>query len=230
MKRITVTVLMVIFCFTSINSMAQKKKEFAGTVTFSIKYEGDIDPQKLANAPTSLTYLVAGNNTKLTINGQGYVQHVVSLGDSSQELTIIDHPMQQLIIKKSKEDFEEEREYLKYTITPSDETKTICGYVCKRYDVSIENIEDDSETKIICFTTEEIGQDERINFDVPGLKGYPLYQEQMIGDIKIINEAVEVKKKKIKPVEFLMPANFTVITYDEYIEAVRKAAQEQEDF
>ena len=49
MKRITVTVLMVIF-FLHLLIRWHKRKEFAGTVTFSIKYEGDIDPQKLANA------------------------------------------------------------------------------------------------------------------------------------------------------------------------------------
>ncbi len=228
MKRITILVFTIIYCFTTINTIAQKKKEFAGIVKFNIKYEGEIDPQKLATAPTSLSFTIAGNNTKITINGQGFVQHIVSLGDSSQELTIIDHPMQQIVIKKSKENFDEEKEYLKYTIIPSDETKTICNYVCKRYDLIIEDIEKESETKMIYFTTEEIGRDENINFSTPGLKGYPLYQEQIIGNIKIIYEAVEVKKKKIKPAEFLLPANFQVITYDEYIEAVN-AARENND-
>lgn len=222
MKRILIVLIAIMCGIGSQDVMAQKKKKgFSGTVKFSIKYEGEIDPQTLANLPTEFNYMVYDNNTKLTIDAGGFFQYVVSVGDSSQENTIIDHPMQKLVIKKSKEDFDEELSVLKYTVVPSDETKVICGYTCKRYDVTVENIEEGGEQKKIFYTTEEIGLDERINFDTPGLKGYTLYQEDLIGEIKIIYEATEVKKKKISPAEFLMPAGYQVLTYDQYIEAMR---------
>ncbi len=222
MKRIATIVSMVIMCgFMSTELNAQKVKSFSGLVTFSIKYEGDIDPMRLANAPKERIYTIAGNNTKYTVSGQGFVQHVVNIGDSSQNLMIIDHPMQKLVIKKDREDFEEDFEYVDIKVVPSDETKTICGYACKRYDIEVKDLEKESEIKVICYTTEEIGVDENINFETPGLKGYPLYQEQHIGEIKIITEAVKVKKKKIKPAEFLIPSGFEIISYDDYMEAVR---------
>lgn len=223
MKRIIVVLIAIIFGMGSQNLMAQKNKAFAGTIKFSVKYEGEIDPQILANAPTELNFMVLGNNTKLIIDGGGYFQYVVSIGDSSQENTIVDHPMQKIIIKKTKENFDEEQEMLKYTVVSSEETKVICGYTCKRYDVTIENIEEGGERKMVCYTTEEIGLDERINFDTPGLKGYVLYQEELIGELKVINEATEVKKKKINLAEFLLPTGFQVYTYDEYIAAMKAA-------
>lgn len=223
MKRIIVVLIAIVCGMSSQNLMAQKNKAFSGTIKFSVKYEGEIDPQILANAPTELNFMVFGNNTKLIIEGDGYFQYVVSIGDSSQENTIVDHPMQKIIVKKMKENFDEEQEMLKYTVVSSEETKVICGYTCKRYDITIENIEEGGERKMVCYTTEEIGLDERINFDTPGLKGYPLYQEELIGELKVINEATEVKKKKINPAEFLLPTGFQVYTYDEYIAAVKAA-------
>lgn len=222
MKRIATVVSIMIMCgFMSTELNAQKVKSFTGLVTFSIKYEGDIDPMKLANAPKEKIYTIAGNNTKYTINGQGFVQHVVTIGDSSQSLIIVDHPMQKLVIKKDKEDFEEDLEYVNIKVVPSDETKVICGYTCKRYDLIVEDLEKESEMKVICYTTEEIGINENINFETPGLKGYPLYQEQQVGEVKIITEATVVKKKKVNPAEFLIPSGFEVVSYDDYIEAVR---------
>jgi len=208
---------------------AQKTKEFAGTVKFVVKSQSEEESQKSVNDSNVITYIILGNNTKTTIPHQGYTENRLSFGDSAQEWTILDTPTEIIVVKKTKEDFDEEKETIKLTVTPLDETKVICGYTCKRYDLKFENLENGKETTIICFTTEEIGVDERINFDSPGLKGYTLYQEIIGEKGKIIVEAIEVKKKKISPAEFLMPANAKVMTYSEFIEAINAQQNQGEE-
>ena len=231
MKQIVVLIISVICCLTTFELKAQKGKEFSGTVKFRIKSTAlnEEESEKPKNDSNFVTYLISGNSTKTTVPQQGFTIYKVSLGDSAQEWTIYDTPSEIIVVKKTKADFDEENETVKISITPAEETKVVCGYTCKRYDLKIENLEDGNETKIICYTTEEIGLDERINFDMPGLKGYTLYQEIIGEKNKLIIEAVEVKKKKISPAEFLMPANAKVMTYSEFMEFVNSQQQQGGD-
>jgi hypothetical protein len=108
-----------------------------------------------------------------------------------------------------KELFEEMLESKKFTYTKGEETKTICGYVCTRYDVTIYDTEEEDETTAIVYTTTEIGENSNINnFEYPGLTGFPLYEETESDGVKMIKIAVEVKKTKVKPVDFLEPTAY----------------------
>lgn len=214
---------MAVVCFMNVTDiMAQKKKSFQGTVKFSIKYEGDIDPQELANAPTEASYMIAGNNTKISRDLGGAFRYDITVGDSGTMILLFDIPTQKIAVAITKEEMQEAQANIKFTVTPSTETKVICGYTCKKYDITVGNIENESEQKMVVYTTEEIGLNEKINLDIPGLKGYPLYQEQGNEKVKVITEAVEVKKKKISPAEFMIPEGYQKMTQEEFQEFVEK--------
>jgi hypothetical protein len=191
------------FClFTSTHTQAQKVK-FAGTVKFHVRFEGDTDPQR--HVPQDVMYTIFGN--KIMAKQQIFIQ--MQDGDAVTKTLLIDYPGSRIGYITPKEEIQEEQALLKYTYTKGSETKTICGYVCNKYDVSIYDAEEDEETKFIVYTTTEIGNDNNINStEYPGLTGYPLYTEIERNDVKTIIEATEVKKTKIKAVDFLIPSDY----------------------
>ncbi|MBO4403175.1 MAG: hypothetical protein J5792_05780 [Bacteroidales bacterium] len=212
------------------NVTAQKNKSFSGTIKYSIRYEGDFDPQQLANAPTENTETIMGNFTRTSINiGIGY-QHQIDMVDS---ITILfDIPMEKMAYSVPASRIDESFKQVQIEINKREDTKTICGYVCQGYDIVFtrnaeEEDEDEEEVKktvLLVYTTEDIGIDEKINHSsCPGLKGYPLYQEQQLdGNKKIITEAVEVKKKKVSEVEFMIPVNYNYYTPEAFKEHLRQ--------
>lgn len=229
MKRIIILFIATICCLNMSNLMAQKKKAFAGTVKFSIKYEGDVDPQELAKAPTEISYLVSGNNTKVTHDLGGAFRHDITVGDSGKTIILFDIPGQKMAVVVTKEESDESQKAYKYDIVEVNETKEVCGFVCKRYDVTITNIEEDRETKLTVYTSDAIGLDEKINSDIPGLKGFPLYRVIEGKSVKTTYEAVEVAKKKVSPAEFMIPEGYKVMTVEEFQQLIQSAGQGGEE-
>jgi hypothetical protein len=214
MKKLFFICVVAVMCiFTVVEVSAQKSKSFAGTIKISVKYTGDIDPQK--HVPSESVLSVFGNKQK--ISGQGFQQ--ILDGDAVTVTVLIDIPGNRMGYTVKKEEIEESFAAKKLTYTKSDETKTVCGYVCTRYDVTVFDIEEDEESKVIVYTTTDIGENNNINsLSLPGLTGFPLYIEQESDGVTVIQEAIEVKKTKIKSVDFMVPADYTMYNSQEELQ------------
>ncbi|MDR0603062.1 MAG: DUF4412 domain-containing protein [Bacteroidales bacterium] len=217
-KLCSICVVAVLCVFTAMEVNAQKSKSFAGTVKFAIKYEGDTDPQ--THQPGEYICTVFGNKQKTS--NQWY-QQIVD-GDAVTITVLLDIPGNRMGYTQKKESIEEQFSAVKLTYTKSEETKTICGYVCTRYDITVLDVEEDEESKVIVYTTTEIGSGNNINSTtLPGLTGFPLYIEQESEGVKSIQEAIEVKKAKIKSVDFMVPSDYTIYdTQEEFQEKLQE--------
>lgn len=214
MNRLMSIVTIAIVCTTvSYKSFAQKAP-FAGTVKFETRYEGDIDPQK--HIPSEITYIVFENKTKQTIF-MGINIYLINNGDAMTKTVLIDAPQGRIGFTDDKDVVEDDLLKKKFTYTERTDTKNICGYECKGYDVTCvimnedeDDDEDDvTEQKMIVYTTKEIGKDGNINsIDFPGLSGFPLYTEVEMDGVKTIMQAKEVKKSKVKDTDFLIPSDY----------------------
>ena len=195
------------FCmFATIQVNAQKVK-FAGTVKLSVRYEGDIDPQK--HTPKEAVYTIFGNKIKQ----QGDGQILIMDGDAYTTTILLDVPGEPMGAVMKKEEMQEMYEGMKFTFEKTEETKTICGLVCTRYNVKMYDIEEDEEQNMIIYTTTEIGDNNNINntfISYPGLTGFPMYMEFESNDVKTIQEVIEVKKAKVKAVDFLIPSKYKI--------------------
>ena len=193
MRKLAVISIMAACCLWSGGSMAQKSKAFTGSVKYEIKYEGDFEPQQLANAPREQEKLISGNFTKITRNLGGAFRHDIDMVDSIVWLWDIPGEKCAVTIPTLKKENDEEKEK-NYVIEKRNDTKDICGYNCQGYDIIVtvkhKDDEDDEDEEaeerkitILVYTTEEIGIDSNINSHfVPGLKGFPLYIEQPAGE------------------------------------------------
>jgi len=183
---------------------AQKVDSFAGTVKFSVKYEGNTNPKD--HAPYEQTITILGNKMKVS-DPSGEIQ-IMDCNEPSI-IFLYDYPGYKCGYTESKEVIEERFESKKFTYVKGEETMTICGYLCTRYDVTIFDTDTEEETKIIVYTTTEIGENNEINnLDYPGLTGFPLYEESEIKGVKKTEKAIEIKKTKVKAVEFLVPTAY----------------------
>ena len=241
MKKLAVISLMAACCLLSSKSMAQKSKAFTGSVKFEIKYEGEFEPQQLANAPREKEQLISGNFTKTSRDLGGAFLHQIDMMDSIVNLWDLPGEKCAVTIPTPKKEGEEDKEK-NYVIQKRSDTKDICGYNCQGYDIIVtvkskddeEDEEEERKITIIVYTTEEIGIDSNINCHfVPGLQGFPLYQEQPAGEgKKVITQAIEVKKKKINAIEFSIPANYKYYTpkaWNEHIRELQEKSGEDEE-
>ena len=232
MKK-TIIALLICSSFLTINTIsAQKKgkKSFAGTVTYKISYEGDIDPQKIAQLPTKQTTSVFENNTRSAY--PGIPQYIISLGDSCKQIILFDIPGSQIAVISNKDEVLENLGNWNYTYEKTSDSKTICGYVCSGYKITITDKEDEaSEAQtVITYTTTEIGLNSAINStSTPGLEGFPLYSQVNANGIIRTIEATEVKKAKVSIVDFMIPTSYKTMTMSQLKELQQQSSDDDDD-
>ncbi len=203
----------VIMLFGTITMFAQKP--FAGTITFETTAEGTNDPNVAAQLAEMTKQLsIMGNSTKTVVNQMGVGIINITNGDYKTMTMIIDIPgYGKYYIEQNAEEIAKSFETVKMDYEYTTETKTICGYECKKVNVKVTDLETDEESTAIVWVTEGLMTGEAINFSsYPGLKGYPLCTEvkqDLNGtEIKLIETASAVTpSKKVKATEFLRPAD-----------------------
>ncbi|MDR1793044.1 MAG: hypothetical protein LBR36_06365 [Bacteroidales bacterium] len=224
MKRLIYSVLAVAtMAAFSFNAVAQKVK-FAGTITYSVSFSGKTDPAK--HVPHTYSEDVWGNMTKRTQNNGGIGICTITDGDSAKVTQLFDTPFGKVGIS-NKMDFTESEQKIKKEVTPQpDKDKTICGYACKCYQITITDLEDDDTQDILLWTTTEIGENENVNslsLLTKGLSGYVLSMviESPEDEITQTVEATQIKKTKIKSVDFVVPDSYKMMSEDEFKEFVQ---------
>ena len=232
-KRIFTTIVALIAVMIGTNVQAQKQaKPTSCQVKFSLKYEGEYDPQTKAQMPTEQIYTIFGNKTKYNMN-LGISVVVITDGDATKMVQLFDYPGMPFAIVREKDQVEELFAGTSFKYEKNGQTKNICGYECTGYSYSVysEDSEDPVATGVV-YTTTAIGTSSAINFmTYPNLEGYPLYTEQTStkSGNKTIREAVEIKKAKANAGAFLIPENYKILS-DEEIESLFGGSDDEDEF
>jgi len=205
---------------------AQKSKSFAGTVKFSVTFEGNTNPKD--HAPQEQLYTIFGNKIKIVVPARSMTQ--ILDGDAVKVTVLYDIPGYKSGYTVSKEGLEARQERYNYSYTKGEDTMTVCGYLCTRYDVTIYDTDEDEETTAVVYTTTEIGEGSDINiFEYPGLTGFPLYSETEEKGVKEIQKAVEIKPTKVKGIDFLTPTGYKMFpSYMEWALFINAAFSKEE--
>jgi len=211
MKKITLLLLSVLFIATY---SLQAQKQFAGEIHFKTKIEGTDDPN-LASSIESMTSVVSilGNKAKVVQNFEG-MYAITNIWDGDKETSIFIIEVMGMGKYYKKTTAEEQKEKLKFSDFNYDYTneyKEICGYKCQKVVATITNLEDDSTNEITFFVTKDLGTAKLNGSEYPGLEGYPLLVlmplPQYCDECMAAMEAIKVTPKKIKDVDFLLPAD-----------------------
>jgi hypothetical protein len=204
MKKIILFTLLTI----SLNLFAQEKIT-EGIVlqkqTFSSSNEQMNEQLAMMGDMLSTTYFKA-NKSRYEISSPMTGETSIILDNDKKDMLILMNNAQlgKKYVTKSFTPTEEELK--KIVVIPSDETKTILGYKCKRYDAILKN-DDGSETKMILYTTEDISaiSEQMISLSSK-VSGFPMSTEinaiQNGMDMTIKTDVTEVKNEKVSDEKF----------------------------
>lgn len=209
MKKITFLIISFILTGFLASSAQKGNKPFAGTLNVKIQYEGDWDAATLAQQPREFIIIMNDKKQKSEIiAGGAMLSTIVNTLDSSVT-TLINAMGMKFYVKQSKEYIIESLDEKNLpTINYLDETKMIAGYECKKAEyITLDEFDD--EVKTIVYYTTSIGIP-AMNWggQFHGLNGYPMEYSVQTDEGSIIFSVTEVKSKKVKDIEFMIPTDY----------------------
>ena len=211
MKKITLLLLSILFIA---NYSLQAQKQFSGEIQFKTKIEGTDDPNLVSSIEnmTSVAYIL-DNKIKVEQNFDG-MYTITNIWDGDKEISIFVIEimgMGKFYKKTSAEEQKEKLKFSEFSYDYVDEFKEICGYNCQKVIATTTNLEDDSTTEVTFFVTKAIGGSKLNASNYPGLEGYSLLTlmslAQYCDECMTAVEAIKITPKKIKDVDFLLPAD-----------------------
>lgn len=221
MKTIVKVLCVVMALLVSFSVNAQKKeKAFVGSIKYSITYE-DLDPQYKGQVPTEMiTYVNKDGKVRADQISPMYTMSAISLTDGGA-IILFDVMGQKLAMQQTKEDIEKAKSEAKESgdlkdsepvVEKTDETKTIAGYKCTKY-----NVTTDGETMEV-FVTEDIPMPDNYyeNSQVKGVKGVPMQYTMTSQGMNMTMTAKEVKKGGVNNSMFMITDDYQKVTPEEF--------------
>lgn len=217
MKKLTYLFIAVLTISLSGCSIFQGgDKSFEGVIKYTIDYEGDIDEETLAQAPTGVTEYYKGTKVRKDQESMMYTVGVISDNSTEENIVLMDIPMmgEKIAYKQSAEDKEEAEAMMeenKPEYNETGETKEILGYTCKKVDVTM-----GEDIYPIYYTTEiNVEGNPNESGQFPEIEGvileYTVAQQGMVMKFT----ATEVEKQKLNDDMFGIPEDYTLKTAEE---------------
>jgi len=221
MKTLVKVLCVVMALLVSFSVSAQKKeKAFVGSIKYTITYE-DLDPQYKGQVPTEMvTYVGKKGEVRADQVSPVYTMGAITLEDGSA-IILIDVMGQKLATQQTKEDVEKAKSEAKESgalkdsepvVEKTDETKTIAGYKCTKY-----NVTTDGETMEV-FVTEDIPMPDNYyeNSQVKGVKGVPMQYTMTTQGMNMTMTAKEVKKGGVNSSMFMITDDYQKLSPEEF--------------
>jgi len=196
----------------------KKSKQVKAIVTYTISYEGDWDPATLAQQPTEQTVKISGNLQRTEVLMSGVTFSVLKNGVDSSVTVLLDVPAMGLkkYVTTDKEKILAELEE-EPVINYLDETKTICGYECKKAEYITKDEYGDEKITVVYYN--EVLGNGSTNFggEFHGLKGFPMEYslETEQGKVTYTVTNVQTSKVKFKAVDFAISTDYEELTEEE---------------
>jgi GLPGLI family protein len=226
MKRIIFSVsvaLIALMVLTSVTLKEKKSKQFRGTVSYAISYEGDAVPDvQKAKLPKTISIKMYDGMSKYDLAMGGVSQTIIENPTTGKRISLIEYGLKKAayveIINKAKED-----SAVQYTtqIDYSSDTKMIAGYLCKKASVTFvpkAGVEDEERTYNVYYSEELSDSTENSDGPYAGINGMLLEFYQVAPGFASKYEATEVIKGKVKDLDFLLPSDFTEFTDPELLQ------------
>jgi len=215
MKKLAL--LIVIALVAGLAGNADAQKPFKGIVNYTISYDGTWDAATLAQQPTEQKVMILGKYSKTEIISPGVIVENITNGYDSSSLVLLDITMMgvKYYMKTPKEKLIEAlAEGKQPEIVYTEETKVIAGYTCNKAEYITEDEYGDKKTTIVYYSTAVSGPENNFGGQFTGLKGFPMeyVMDTEEGKITFTTTSVQVKKVKLKDVDFMTPTDYEELT------------------
>lgn len=202
-------ILFVLVCVLSLSSFAQEAiSEGIAKSKQTMSSDNEQMQAQLAMIGDVLTttYFKDNKTRSETFNLMSGNSITIMNADTKEMLIMMDNQMVgKKYMTKSMEPGEEDMKDV--TIEKGDETKTVLGYECQEYNLTVSK--DGAEVKMDMFVTDKISaiSNQAVQMGTK-IEGFPLYMEmtmsQMGMNIKITHEVTEIKKETVSDEKFEM--------------------------
>jgi GLPGLI family protein len=218
MKRLLTGFTMVLIAMVTLMPLAKAQKvPFIGTVVYDVTVAGNVPEQAKSMMPTEMTMKVSPDKLITVIHSS--MMDIKNIFDAPAQVSnmLMDMMGQKLNIKNSVADLNEQKKKLGLTITfkPTNDTKTIAGYNCKKAIMTVKSNQSAEQTFDVFFND---------NFDVskfnfgnalPEVDGLALEFSMAQGPFTLKMTARSVKKENIAASEFVIPAGYKQVTTEQ---------------
>ena len=216
MKKLFVSICLVLTLGLFSSQTYAQQGKFKGIVKYNLIWEGEVPP----GAPTSLSISVYENQTafddmfsgsKVITNAKTGISY--SMFDFSQV------PVEGVTGKWYIKDKIEPKDLESTTYDITTETKEIAGKQVKKVNVTFKK-EDGSEKKETIWMCDAMGPEQDLKF-YPGLKGMPFEFPVDLDKYKITFKVSEIiEGGKIEKADMLLPTGFEEVTIEEFQEII----------
>ena len=186
------------------------QKQFTGIIKSKMDVEGEnIDAAMKAVFPMEIEMKVLNNKGRTDMNQGGIGITTIVDGDNNKMYQIYDLTIGGMGIYYMEMPTKNDKQKIDYQYDKNDK-KTILGYECYKATCIVTNLETDETQEIVMYISDDFLPDFK-QMEYGEFKGFPLYTKmKMPGDdhdFFLTTEVIEIKAdKKIKPVNFLLPA------------------------
>jgi hypothetical protein len=201
--------LFVLVCVFSLSTIAQEAvSEGIAMSKQTMSSDNEQMQAQLAMIGEILTTTYFKNNKTRseTFNLMSGNSITIMDADTKEMLIMMDNQMVgKKYMTKSMEPGEDDMKNV--TIEKGDETKTVLGYECQEYNLTVSK--DGAEVKMDMFVTDKISaiSNQAVQMGTK-IEGFPLYMEmtmsQMGMNIKITHEVTEIKREEVSDAKFEM--------------------------
>jgi len=212
MKKCFFTSLLV--CLSVFSLSFANAQEFEGKITLKIEYEEvpeEYEPY-INMFPKEMTTYVKGKKTCVEQNTMGGGTTTVMDSETGKGFMIMTMMGKKEAYEMSATDAGTKSE-TKPTITYTDETKEIAGYICKKAELKFEG----EEEVMTVWYTEEIASGYNSHF--PGIKGFLMeYSVENRGMVMVMT-VTSVSKETVSDSKFTLPEGVELKPYSDFIKA-----------
>ena len=213
MKKLIVTISLVLTIGLFCSQVYAQQGKFKGIVKYTLTWEGEAVPP---GAPTTLEIKVFENQTAFDdiFSGSKVITNSTS-GISYSMFDFSQVPVEGVTGKWYIKDKLEPKDLENNTYKISSETKEIAGKKVKKVDVTFKS-EDGTEKNEVIWICDEMGPEQDLRF-YPGLKGMPFEFPVDIEKYKITFKVSEIiEGGKVEKADMLLPTGFEEVTIEEF--------------
>lgn len=188
-----------------------------GTLIYDVTVQTGSNQPQLADmfdGASTTVYLKGSQSRTDMVSALGTT---VSIHDSKNGAGVVlkEYGNQKLMIKMSGADWEDlNKKYKGITFTPTNETKTIAGYLCRK---AIAKLADGSTFQVF-YTTDLVAENKDFDYQFKDLPGLALEYESSQGNLKIRYSLSRISFDPVPAQKFQTPkSGYRELTYQESI-------------
>ena len=204
----------------SIGISAYAQNDFEGKINYELSFPGmEVSADQAAMMPKEMNMLMKKKKSRTEMQmGMGMNQITITDATKKETTMLMDMMGNKMAIQMNEADLKErsKKEGPEPEVKQTKETKTICGYNCKKAIISGKS-KDGEEYNMPVWFTDQLGENPQWNNNqMKGIKGVPLEYEIKQQGMSMKFIAKKITKETVADTKFVIPDGYKKMTMEEF--------------